>query len=195
MSTPAPQPAGRSNDILWAAVGLLGVAAMGYFYVLPSVTSLKDARATVKAKEQDNQEVQDQITQVTRIGAQLASQQTALQQLGLAVPSGAAFDQLLIALSAIASSSGVELSSVQPVAVTASGAATQGASATISLKGSYSGVHLFLENLAKNIRPVTIANLAIASSADEKNVSLLTVTMTLTAAQAAVPAAAEQAVQ
>lgn len=188
MSTASkPAFAGRSNDILWAAVGILGVLAMGYFYVAPQMTELKTARATTQAREKDAAALETQITQVNQIAQQLNSQQSALQQLALAAPSSSAYDQLLIALQAIASESGVVLSTVQP----ASGNTTAGqqVNVTISLKGSYGGMHLFLENTAKNIRPLTITNLSLTSAADVTGASLLNATLIVTAAQAIVPKA------
>ncbi len=185
MSTDAQPASARSNDILWTAVGLLGVAAMGYFYVAPAIAKLKESRAAAQAKQNDVTAMTDQIAQIDQIGQQLAAQTESLKLLNLAVPATPAFDQLLMALAAMASQSGVELSTVTP-AVGSTGASTP--SASVSVKGTYTGIHLFLENAAKNIRPLTITNLGLAAATVEGQATpLITATMTMTAAQAVLP--------
>jgi Tfp pilus assembly protein PilO len=180
MSQTGSVVSGRNNDLLWLAVGLIGVLGISYFYVAPQMSSLRQARAVTLAKADDIQKLQDEITKTNEIGLSLAGQKDALNQLALAAPATASFDQILVALQAIASQSGVILSSVQPVASTTS----QQATATIALKGTYDGVHLFLENLAKNIRPVSVTNMALVSATDNSGASLLNATLTITAAQA-----------
>lgn len=182
----------RTNDVLWAAIGLIGLVAITYLYTAPQMAALKEARAATQAREGDNQDVQGQIAQVAQISQQLAAQEAALTQLSLAAPVGAATDQLLVALQAIASESGVILVSVQP-----SGADTAQASAAVSLRGSYTGVHLFFELLQKNIRPLPATNVSIVSTPDASGVVLLNVGLTISAAQvadlaAAIPAGATQ---
>jgi len=189
MSNTNQDTTGRTNDILWATVGILGVLGMSYFYVAPRMTELKEARAVTQAKEQDSVALEAQIVQVDQTAKQLNARTDVLKQLALAAPSSMAYDQLLVALQAITSESGVIMSSVHPT----SGAtgATQQATATLAIKGSYTGVHLFLETVAKNIRPLTITNLALTSAVDAKGVSLLNATLTVTAAQAIVTTKAE----
>lgn len=193
MSTSSQDTSGRTNDILWATVGILGVLGMSYFYVAPQMTALKEARAITQAKEQDSATLQAQITQVDQTAKQLNAQPESLKQLALAAPSSTAYDQLLVALQAIASESGVILSSIHPTSGVATTGATQQATATLAIKGSYSGVHLFLETVAKNIRPLTITNLALTSAVDAKGVSLLNATLIVTAAQAIAPTTATAA--
>lgn len=186
MSTSTP-PASRSNDILWAAVAILGVLAIGYFYVGPKITELKEARAVTLAKERDAQTIEAEIIKVNQIAQQLTAQTDTLKQLDLAAPTAAAYDQLLVALQALASESGVTLSSIQPTTAANTVGAVQQVSATVGLKGSYSGVHLFLESVVKNIRPITITNLALTNATDAKGASLLNATLLVSAAQVVAP--------
>lgn len=189
-TTPKAATSGRSNDALWAVLGLAGLVAITYLYTAPQMQALKDARAASLARQQDNQDIQAQIAQVGQLGQQLESQQAALTQLGLAAPVGAATDQLLVALQAIASESGVILLSVQPT-----GADAAQASAVVTLRGSYTGVHLFFELLEKNIRPLPATNVSIASAADATGIALLNVSATISAAQVVGAASKTQEVQ
>lgn len=177
MSTAAPAT-GRSNDILWAALGVLGVAVITYLYVAPQMTALKEARATTQAREQDTQDVRAQAASVAQLTQQLNSQPDALAQLALAAPVGAAADQLLVALQSIATESGVVLLSVQPTSAT-----SELSSSVVTLRGSYTGVHLFFELIQKNIRPLAASNVAITSTADSEGVALLNVSLTISPAQ------------
>jgi Tfp pilus assembly protein PilO len=186
MSASSQDTTGRTNDMLWATIGILGVLGMSYFYVAPRMATLKEARAITQAKEQDSVALQAQITQVDKTAKELNAQPEVLKQLALAVPSSTAYDQLLVALQAITSESGVILSSIHPTSGVATGAAQQ-ATATLAIKGSYSGVHLFLETIAKNIRPLKVTNLALTSAVDATGVSLLNATLIVTAAQAITP--------
>ena len=179
MSTAVPST-GRSNDVLWAALGFLGVVVLSYLYVGPRMSELKDARAVTRAREKDNQDIQTQMTNVAQITQQLNSQPEALGQLALAAPVGAAPDQLLVALQSIASESGVVLLSVQPNVANAVQSQT---SSVVTLRGSYTGVHLFFELLQKNIRPLSATNVAIASAVDTEGASLLNVSLTVLPAQ------------
>ena len=63
-ATPKAATSGRSNDALWAVLGLAGLVAITYLYTAPQMQALKDARAASLARQQDNQDIQAQIAQV-----------------------------------------------------------------------------------------------------------------------------------
>jgi Tfp pilus assembly protein PilO len=191
MSTANAATTSRTNDILWATIGILGVIGMGYFYVAPRIASLKESRAITQAKDDDIKELTAQIAQVKQTAKELNSQPDALKQLSLAAPNSTAYDQLLVALQAIATESGVVLTSVQPTSSTAGAAKL--AIATVGIKGSYTYVHRFFEVIATNIRPMSISNLALSNAVDVNGVSTVSATLIVTAAQAIAPATAVDA--
>lgn len=189
--TTAPAPAtARTNTILWATVGVLGVAAMSYFYVAPQLDAWRVAQAKSQAKSADITLIQDQIAHVTTTASQLQQNQAGLDRLNIAVPDGAAFDQLLVSLEAIAEQAGVALKSIEP----SPQETQQLATATLSIEGSFGGVKTFMTLIEQNARPLTVSNVSITSSAEAEGSALVNVTFTLSAAQVPVVGTVEEGV-
>lgn len=186
MTTPKAQLQPKSNATLWLLIGILGVGAIGYFYVAPQVRALKDIRLSGAALAADKLAYEVQISQIAALDTRLTVQETALDQLSLAVPDQPAVDELIVALQAIASKSGIVLSSIQPAAE----GSTAGVSVLIAARGSYSGLHLFLEELGKNQRPIKVTELALNAASDVTGASLVNASMQLVAATASQSGAA-----
>ncbi|MBI4032327.1 type 4a pilus biogenesis protein PilO [Candidatus Berkelbacteria bacterium] len=170
----------KQNGMLWALLGILGVIAVGYFYTMPQIAKLKAVRTTAAARAADVLALEAQRQEILALNQQLDDRAGDLARLALAVPGAANMEELLVSLETIASTSGVVLASVQPVA----NAGAKGSEASVTLRGSYSGVKLFLELLAKNLRPVKVTELTLAGSSDVAGASLVDVTLTLVAADA-----------
>lgn len=178
MSTPKSTLQPKSNATLWLLLGIVGAVAAGYFYVAPEVSELRQLRLNSQALAADRQAYELQISQVTALDTRLDAQQSVLDQLAVAIPARPAVDELIVALQAMASQSGIILSTIQPAAESSS----DGVSATISARGSYSGLHLFLEELAKNQRPIKVTELALSAASDVTGASLVNASIQLVAA-------------
>lgn len=178
------QLATKSNATLWLLLGVLGVVAVTYAYTGPSIAKLKEVRLTALARAADTQELQARISQIVALEQQLKLREDKLKELDVAVPADPSIDEFVRSLEAMASASGVLLTSIQPAQ-----AESSVASVSVSLRGSYSGIHLFLQRLATSRRPVAVRSLALSTAADAGGTSLLSATMQLdaaTGAQAAV---------
>ena len=174
----------RSNATLWLLLGVLGAAAVTYLYTGPKIAELKDVRVTALAKAADTEALQDRVTQIVALDQQLALREASLRDLDVAVPVQAGVDEFIRSLEAMASSSGVLITGIQPVQAEGASAATVSA----TLRGSYSGIHLFLQHVAGSRRPVLVRNLALTATADADGTSLLSATLQLEAATAQVDA-------
>lgn len=168
----------RSNAVLWLLLGLLGVVAVLYFYVQPERARLVELRAKSQASQEDIAVVQAQIDAITALDATLAEQSNQLNRLTVAVPTGDGLGELLVMLQDTATQAGVVLTSIQPAV------ATDQAGPTLSLavRGSYGGIRLFVAGAEALIRPVTISKLSISASSSVPGASLVSASMTLTAA-------------
>lgn len=186
MPSNSPSP-GKQNGALWAVLGGLGAVVIGYFYTLPQITALKEVRTTVQARAADVAALDVQAQELLATKQLLDQRSAELERLALAVPNTNGIDDLLVTLESIASTSGVVLASVQPVVT----AGTKGSEAAVTLRGSYSGVRLFLEQLAKNLRPIKITELSIAGSSDVAGASLVDVSLTVIAADSVVRTSGE----
>ena len=170
----------KGNAMLWGVLGLLGAFVVGYFYVLPSVRELKTTRLAASALAADAQSLQTTINLVTATDQSLGEHQAAIDRLALAVPDHPAFDELLVSLSAIASASGVVVPTMQPLTA-ASG--ESGAGVSLTVRGSYSGIHLFLELVSQNLRPLKVTQLTLSSTSDVTGASLISASLSLVAAR------------
>lgn len=168
----------RSNSQLWALLGGLGVIAVLYFYVMPARTELLAVRTEALAAEKDLAALQDQISATVSQGTQLVSRADDLARLDLAVPRSQGFEELLVALTATAEQSGVVVTSIQPVA----GTEESGTTVSLSVRGSYGGVRLFVGGLAGLLRPISIKTLSLSATANLAGGSLVNATLELTAA-------------
>lgn len=174
----------RSNATLWLVLGILGAVAVTYTYTGPKIAELKEVRVTALARAADTQALQSQQAEAESLWQRLEVSQESLQTLDIAVPATPSVDEFMRSLEALASASGVVLTSVQP------GQGDNAVSVSATLRGSYDGIHLFLEHLGNSKRPVQVRELALNATADADGVSLLTATLRLEPATAATSQAA-----
>lgn len=171
----------RSNGVLWGLLGALGVIGLGYFYVAPQVDTLRDTRLAAAALAADKQSYEIRINEVLALDERLDAAQSSLDQLDLAIPPDAAIDELLVSLDAMAAKSGIVLATIQPATVEG---VENGVTVSLTARGSYSGLKLFLETLQTNLRPLSVTSLAVSAASDVSGASLITASMELTAATA-----------
>lgn len=177
----------KTNGMLWALLGLVVTFALGYFYVLPQVSTLRETRLATEALAADVTGLQAAMSEVQALDQSVAQRSAIVDQLNLAVPSSAAVDELIVSLETIASSAGVVLPTVQPATSTDGSVVPL----TVTVRGSYSGVRLFLELLEQNLRPIRVTTLTMSTTSDVSGASLVTTTLTLEAARVPTATAAK----
>ena len=172
----------RSNSTLVATLGVLVAALLGYYYVAPTVTTLGNSRLATAALALDKTAYETRIGEVVALDARLRGQPALLDRLTLAVPPDAAIDELIVSLEALAAGSGIVLATVQPVVVQEE----SGTKVSVTARGSYGGLRLFLEQLASNLRPIKVTELTLTAASDVSGASLVNASFQLVAAQAGV---------
>ncbi|MBI4185429.1 type 4a pilus biogenesis protein PilO [Candidatus Berkelbacteria bacterium] len=170
----------RTNSLLYALLGVLVAALVGYFYVAPTVTKLHETRLATAALAADKIGYETRISEISALEIRLKQQQETLDRLALAVPPDAAIDELIVSLGALAESSGIVLLTVQPASI----GDEAGTPVSVTARGSYRGIRLFLEKLEGNLRPVKITELSLASASDVTGASLVNASFKVIAAQA-----------
>jgi Tfp pilus assembly protein PilO len=164
----------KSNSAaIIASICVIGIIAIGYFYIYPNVDSLKKINTDVEAKIAEISKYQDNISALNILKNQYSQISTQLSKLGLAVPADADMPDLLTQVEYMANSSGMKLNSIQPGKETAKGVVP----VTINLKGDFTGLNNFVTMLEKNIRPAGIKTINITSVSGEE--SLLNITLNI----------------
>ncbi len=180
MTAPTKPLQPRTNALLWVLLGVVGVLGTGYVYTLPQIEALREIRLSSAALAADKQAYELQISQLTALDERLEQHQPALDQLSLAVPDQPAVDELLVSLGAVASRSGIVLATIQP----SSEVTPEGVTVSLTAKGSYAGIHLFLDALGTNQRPIKVTEVGLAAASDVAGASLVTASLQLVAATA-----------
>ncbi len=171
-------PSTRSNTLLWALLGLLGVGAVVYFYVAPQRSAVLAVRADSLAAAEDIDALQERVSTIVALGTTLEGRAADLKRLDLAVPQTDGSEDLLVALSDSAERSGVVVTAVAPAVSTSAG----GHAVTVTVRGSYGGVRLFVGTLTDLVRPIAIDSLTFSATAELAGGSLMNATLELRAA-------------
>lgn len=180
---------GRTNTVLWLMLGVGGALVLSWFVAKPAVEALRTVRIASAASAQDVVALQQTLGQVSALSQELATRAKELDRLTLAVPPEPALDALTVSFDAMAQASGVVLTGFQPSSVLD----TDGVDVTVTLRGAYGGIHLFLERLEHNLRPLVVEELALNATSDISGASLVNATLKIHAAAAGQPAAAQPA--
>jgi Tfp pilus assembly protein PilO len=140
----------------------------------PQARDLSKAHKAHAAAEQKISQLQNQVTQLNALKAQIPADKAALSVLDQAVPSTPQLDGALRQLQAAATSSGVTLSTVSPSSLAGSSTSTaQKSSGTpvitlnLTATGTYPQLTSFLSRLASMPRTVTVTSLNISGATSQ----------------------------
>lgn len=170
----------RTNATLWLLLGVAGALGTWQLYTAPQLQGLRQIRLSTAALAADKQAYELRLAEVAALDRRLVAQQPVLDQLALAVPDKPAVDELLVSLGAMASSSGIVLGTVQP----SEQGTEEGITVSLTARGSYAGIRLFLEALDSNLRPIKVTELGLAAASNVDGASLVNATVQLVAATA-----------
>lgn len=163
----------NNSAAIIASISVIGIIAIGYFYIYPNIDGLKQLNTQVEAKISEISKYQDNISALNILKNQYSQISGQISKLGLAIPADADMPNLLTQVEYMANSSGMKLNSIQPGKETAKGVVP----VTINLKGDFTGLNNFVTMLEKNIRPANIKTINIASVSNEE--SLLNITLSI----------------
>jgi len=162
----------KSNSaMLITLVCVIAIAGVGYFVINPGITGLKDASIKLDAKTKEAADLSDKITTLNSLQSQFTQATDTVKKLGLAIPSTDQMPEIMVQIETMASESGLRVNSIQPAKVTAAGEQTAQSSVpvTVSLQGDYPGLYAFLTKMEKDIRPMNIKSINIASATKEES--------------------------
>ena len=152
---------------------LVVIIALIYLVIKPQTDSLKQNNIQAAAKKTLYNDQAKQIANLTSLSSQLASSATQVQQLSTALPKHQDVSELIVQLSAIATSQGLTISSLNPSTSQSAIAPTESTTSsqptvgtydfTLSITGTYSQIYGFLQALETNLRPINIQKVDFAS--------------------------------
>lgn len=164
---------------------LLGVAAAlaatWFFWLSPTQQAIIDSASQITQFQNQQTTLTQRIALVDSTAKDIAATSDAQKLLALAAPTGSSMDNLLASLNTMAVSSSVGLSSVQPQQTSTAGQSAM--TVTVSVTGTFSAIQSFVAALEKNIRPITILNLSLASGGTTAGSNLITATLNLSTVQ------------
>lgn len=166
----------RDQSLVW----LLGAAVIGaaawFVWLSPTARSLAATQASLQTLGATKQQLQERLAFLTQVAADRTDHAAAERLLTLAAPTGYDFPSLVASLDAMAASTGVTLSSMQPQVTTTS----QGTfPVTVSSTGTFSALRSFVAAVEANLRPYTVTTLSVASSSTALGSTVVSGTLTL----------------
>lgn len=176
----------KNQNSALAVLAMLVAIIVVIFFIVPRVSAIRDLSNQVAQRESELKSGQAKVEAVKQFAMILKTAKNDIDKLGVSIPTEERADEALLQAASAASSAGVGISSVAIAAsseqvqneTAQSGSGDQAQSTvksgvltlTISARGSYSAMLDYIKKLEENIRPVTIQNLSIASSADSSDV-------------------------
>ena len=147
------------------------IGGVGYFVINPGISGLKDASVKLDAKAKEVTELNDKITTLKSLQSQFTQASDTVEKLQLAIPSTDQMPEIMVQIETMASESGLRVNSIQPAKETTAGNVAESKASvpvTVSLQGDYPGLYTFLTKMEKDIRPMNVKSINIATATKEE---------------------------
>lgn len=150
----------RTSMIVLVSVIIIG--AVAYFLINPAISQIRSLNIKLSARGEEISQMEAKLATLNSLETQFNQVQDQVKKLGLAAPSNDQIAEILVQLETIASDSGLTLASVQPIKESNQAAVSVNA----NLQGNYSGLIDFIKASEKNIRPINIKSINLASATE-----------------------------
>jgi Tfp pilus assembly protein PilO len=165
----------RSNQqkiMIVAAISLLVAFLLIIFYIVPSISDLKDKATTIASKKQEH-DLGVQKVQAIRSATQaiaLAKKQVSL--IGVAIPEKQNAEEAVLQISTASKDASVTVKGISVGDSEVAGKATAGSlGISVSVTGEYANIVKLTKALEKNLRPVNISNISVSVGNTSSEVS------------------------
>lgn len=149
------------------------VIGLGYLVIQPTIIELKDLNIQIAAKVKQITTMTEKIDALKYLKAEFAKNTKDLELLGVIIPEDEQVPEILVQLSAIASKSAVQVTSITPK-VTSGKSIFQ-----IGVNGDFSGISSFVDNLEKNSRPIAVQSVSFVPSAAKEGTASMTANLSI----------------
>lgn len=146
---------------------VLIITSVAYFLINPTLAKIKDSNIKLSAKTNEINEMKTKISSLQTLATDFTSATDQVKKLGLALPTDSDTANVLVQLETMAISSGLQMNSIQPSTQAKKGVVNM----TVSLQGEYTSLVNFITAMEKNLRPIDIKTINIASAKKENNVT------------------------
>jgi Tfp pilus assembly protein PilO len=167
----------RKWSLLSALLAVVVLLAGWFLLVSPKRSSASDLRTQAAAQESTNNGLQAQIEQLTAQKKEVPAKQAKIADVRLRIPSDPQLPALIRSLSTAATSAGVDVHSLSPVAPTGSsapapttavgsdGSALQVIQLSMEVDGTYVNVERFLQKVESLKRALQVTSLSLSVQA------------------------------
>ena len=169
--------ANRDQGLLIGLMAVVLAVAAWFFWLAPTANAIAQANSQLATLDQQKSTIAARLALLTATNTDLANQPEAVKLLQLAIPATGGVPDLLTSIDAMATASGVSLTSIQPS--TASDQPTQLA-LTVNCTGSFTAIQAMVSALEQTIRPLTIQTVSLTSSATAAGSTTITAALSLT---------------
>ncbi|MCX6811548.1 MAG: type 4a pilus biogenesis protein PilO [Candidatus Berkelbacteria bacterium] len=187
----------RNRDVIIVIVSVIVIILVAYFFIGPTVTTLKESNYTIATKGQDLKLAQENLDNLKSLQSSLNVKTNEVKALISALPAYVDEEDLMTSLEAMASKEGMQLTGITPTSGTGATEETGAVEETITeqvkqeislgevaldinLKGSYQGLQKFVADLENNRRPINVTKISVAKEGATGAASILNVTISLT---------------
>lgn len=171
--------ANRGTLVVMAAVLL--VALQLVFVGLPQIRAVSQTNTKIAVAKRTAAALQEKLDALKQLQTLQSRQPEDFGRVQVALPVDSAVEDIFVTLDTIAARSGMNIVSITP----GRGSGSQ-VPADITVTGSYEGLVSLMTTLGKNLRPIEVGSVNIASSRTDRGEILITASLKLNFLQAPV---------
>lgn len=176
----------QNKSTLIILVSIVVIFLLSFFALRPILSTLRQSNLEVGAKKIEYKRKSEKLANLKKIQDKISQSKEQIDLMKKALPKGVDMPSLLVNIEGLISASGLSLSSLSPVQTTETPTPEEIASTTevpsapvsqvvtevtgistasfsLSLSGSYPPLLTLINNLEKNLRPMTISTLNLVS--------------------------------
>lgn len=148
------------------------ILAVFFFGVYRQINTLHAKKVQVVAKTNEESALSKNITSLQSLSTQLSTNGSDLANLKTAFPDSAKPEEIIVMLNSMATTSGVNITNIQPDQQQGNIASTlPAANVTVTVSGDYSAQKKFSGALTNNMRPVLVNSVSLVGQPNNGNIS------------------------
>lgn len=156
---------GKSRQALYIFLAIVLSIVLIYVLMIPGFKRLSDVSIKAAARKNDLQTGRQKVADLKTAAATLSQKNQAVEALNIAVPPDKDTADAIVQVSQMVSAAGLKVQSIQPSAESES--AVGQLPLTVLVQGQFPDLVKFSELAEKNLRPVKIVSINIATADEE----------------------------
>lgn len=167
-------PGSRASTPLWSLVGILVVVAAWFWWLVPTARTIRSVSAEATELATTRSDLEARHAYLATMATQIPAHKDEARLIQLAAPTDPSYPELLAALEAMATASGVTLVQVQPQAANTDPSQVV---MNVGVSGTYEALASFIRASEAFVRPMGVRSLSVTTASSVESTALVTATI------------------